>query len=174
MGTRHLICVYDTAGELRVAQYGQWDGYPEGQGSTILNYLENTNGEAPDFSEVSFASQERIAEIEAADIFPPEFDRDLGALIFELIGTRPLELINSFNFGADSLFCEFAYVVDYQKREFEIHRGFNTKFPNPEGRFSQLPVEGDYYPVRLIGKYSFDALPSVTDLVELVEKADNV
>ena len=38
MGTRHLIEV-KSGGELKVAQYGQWDGYPTGQGIGIANFL---------------------------------------------------------------------------------------------------------------------------------------
>ncbi len=38
MGTRNLTCVY-LDGKCKVAQYGQWDGYPEGQGVTCLNFL---------------------------------------------------------------------------------------------------------------------------------------
>jgi hypothetical protein len=39
MGTRHLIKVIYNK-ETKVAQYGQWDGYPDGQGLTILNFLD--------------------------------------------------------------------------------------------------------------------------------------
>ncbi|MHC5949058.1 hypothetical protein ACVXZ3_04645 [Providencia hangzhouensis] len=38
MGTRHLICVAKD-GDYKVAQYGQWDGYPSGQGLTLLTFL---------------------------------------------------------------------------------------------------------------------------------------
>ena len=38
MGTRNLTMVINKKGDLKVAQYGQWDGYPEGQGVTILNF----------------------------------------------------------------------------------------------------------------------------------------
>jgi hypothetical protein len=38
MGTRHLTMVVSN-NETKVAQYGQWDGYPEGQGVTILTFL---------------------------------------------------------------------------------------------------------------------------------------
>ena len=38
MGTRHLICVVSD-GDYKVAQYGQWDGYPSGQGAAILEFL---------------------------------------------------------------------------------------------------------------------------------------
>ena len=42
MGTRHLIAVQKD-GEYKVAQYGQWDGYPEGQGVRVLEFLRNTD-----------------------------------------------------------------------------------------------------------------------------------
>ena len=40
MGTRHLICVVSD-NQYRIAQYGQWDGYPEGQGAAILEFLKS-------------------------------------------------------------------------------------------------------------------------------------
>lgn len=38
MGTRNLTCVV-LGGEFKVAQYCQWDGYPDGQGKTVLEFL---------------------------------------------------------------------------------------------------------------------------------------
>ena len=38
MGTRHLIIV-KSEGKTKVAQYGQWDGYPTGQGKDIAIFL---------------------------------------------------------------------------------------------------------------------------------------
>ena len=38
MGTRNLTMVI-SENKTKVAQYGQWDGYPEGQGKTILKFL---------------------------------------------------------------------------------------------------------------------------------------
>ena len=37
MGTRHLIAVM-ADGKYQVAQYGQWDGYPSGQGVSVLTF----------------------------------------------------------------------------------------------------------------------------------------
>ena len=37
MGTRNLTCVV-LDGKYVVSSYGQWDGYPSGQGKTILNF----------------------------------------------------------------------------------------------------------------------------------------
>lgn len=41
MGTRNLTMVINKRGETKVAQYGQWDGYPEGQGATILEFAKD-------------------------------------------------------------------------------------------------------------------------------------
>lgn len=45
MGTRNLTMVIQNE-ETKVAQYGQWDGYPSGQGATIVAFLlENLKGD---------------------------------------------------------------------------------------------------------------------------------
>lgn len=40
MGTRNMTYVY-LNDEKRIAQYGQWDGYPTGQGATAVGFLKN-------------------------------------------------------------------------------------------------------------------------------------
>ena len=40
MGTRHLICAVSD-NKYRIAQYGQWDGYPGGQGLAVLTFLKS-------------------------------------------------------------------------------------------------------------------------------------
>ena len=42
MGTRNLTTVIKNS-ETKVAQYGQWDGYPGGQGLTALKFLLKTD-----------------------------------------------------------------------------------------------------------------------------------
>ena len=42
MGTRNLTMVV-SGKQTKVAQYGQWDHYPEGQGWTILKFLRRVN-----------------------------------------------------------------------------------------------------------------------------------
>ncbi|PGH06934.1 hypothetical protein AJ79_06407 [Helicocarpus griseus UAMH5409] len=65
MGTRSLICVF-YKGRFVVAQYTQFDGYPEGQGLTILKFLvvpgnitRLTNG----LENITLPSKEEIEEI---------------------------------------------------------------------------------------------------------------
>lgn len=42
MGTRNLTCVVKN-NKYVVAQYGQWDGYPTGQGQTIVEFILGNN-----------------------------------------------------------------------------------------------------------------------------------
>ena len=42
MGTRNITIV-KVGGKTKVAQYGQWDGYPTGQGQTIADFLKKVD-----------------------------------------------------------------------------------------------------------------------------------
>jgi len=43
MGTRNLTMVIDQEGTKKVAQYGQWDGYPSGVGVGVLEFLKDND-----------------------------------------------------------------------------------------------------------------------------------
>lgn len=58
MGTRHLTAVF-VDGEYKVAQYGQWDGYPEGQGLTCLEFARSVLANKTD--RAAFAEKVRAA-----------------------------------------------------------------------------------------------------------------
>lgn len=66
MGTRNLTMVV-LGGEYKVAQYGQWDGYPEGQGLQALQIMRKIveNGEIEKFKEQISAVYEITPEIYA-------------------------------------------------------------------------------------------------------------
>ena len=72
MGTRNLTCVVK-GGEYKIAQYGQWDGYPTGAGKKILNFLKNANLEI--FSEK--VSQLRFVTAEEAERFNKDIEEYL-------------------------------------------------------------------------------------------------
>jgi len=63
------------------------------------------------------------------------------------------------DFVRDSLFCEWAYVIDMDSREVEVYEGFN-KSPVPAGeRFSDpdsCSGKAEYFPVRLVAKAPFE------------------
>ena len=71
------------------------------------------------------------------------------------------DLCNSIDFVADSLFCEYAYVIDLDKEVLEVYKGFNTKKLPKRERFANMKVgkkssSGEqYHPVRLWAKFPF-------------------
>lgn len=176
MGTRHLIVVI-ADGANRIAQYGQWDGYPEGQGATALEFLRKADLAA--FK--SKCLQNRFGtDVELKAIAKPhgdnwkekhpELSRDAGADILKMVydSKAGLMLSDQHDFAADSLMCEFAYVVDLDKRTFEVFRGFNKTPIAPTERFFPLESKSDggYHPVRLLKSYSLDSLPTKTKFLK--------
>jgi len=100
MGTRHLTIVKQE-GEIKVAQYGQWDGYPDGVGTDIAHFLHVIR--SPEMMErfrrrvalCRWATQEdldsineamEMTELEAPmNQLYPEFSRDTSARLLWLI-----------------------------------------------------------------------------------------
>ena len=197
MGTRNLTAVI-LNGEFKVAQYGQWDGYPSGQGLTALGFLRDgmkperfverlkacrwiteeeysrgliSAGANPDAEFISMEVGERFKKAF------PYLDRDNGAKILNMIqdSTGEVLLRDSHEFASDSLFCEWAYVIDLDKRTFEVYRGFNND-PLPDGeRFSSYPIREKssdgtpYYPIKHVMTFSLDALPTDDKFLKTTE-----
>jgi len=198
MGTRHLIAV-QSENEYKIAQYGQWDGYPSGQGLGVLGFLsipenikklkegltktrfideekdkvfiENYNSACPKWSnEPDNRSEEQI------NWWRNYCSRDLGCEILSNIANsddNEILLRSNIDFAADSLFCEWAYVIDLDANKFEVYVGFN-KVPFLETethRFSFLPIEknNEYYHVRMIASFDLNNLPSNDEFLELTE-----
>lgn len=182
MGTRHLIAV-QLDNQYRVAQYGQWDGYPSGQGKTVLEFLKSMDRKKFEerLRQSSFLSDDEIEGInkqikddrleEKWQRKWPHLSRDAGADILQMVqdSEAGLKLKDSIAFAADSLFCEFAYVIDLDKNVMEVHGGFNKTPPATGDRFASLPIEQpehrkgqpiEHYQVRLIKSYPLDALPT--------------
>lgn len=185
MGTRNLTMVIE--GEKPViAQYGQWDGYPSGQGATALRFLKTRS--LKKFKEklklIRFATKEDIAEVEdwlktigvddgwmtmeqSAQYQRkyPLLTRDNGAEILFMIQdlNESVFLTDSSDFAKESLFCEWAYVIDLDKNTFEVYTGFNQTPLDKDERFFTMDEDGkspEYFPVRLVKSYSLDDLPS--------------
>ena len=76
-------------------------------------------------------------------------------------------IVDGSDFLKDSLFCEWAYIINLDDETLEVYRGFNKK-PNGKGRYAKgatLPppdengYKYEYYPVTLYKKYNLDNLP---------------
>ncbi|SOK59158.1 hypothetical protein [Yersinia phage fHe-Yen9-03] len=187
MGTRNLIAAIKD-GQVKVAQYSQWDGYFEGQGEDIAKFIrvslaeESTSQQFRDnINKCVFVDDEfiRNAHIESG-IDPdaqyvamgdpalklyedkyPQFNRNTGSDIFDLILNGTFELRDNFSFGNDSLWCEFAYILNLDNNTLEIYTGFQTSpsddIPEIYRRWVNDP-DSEYYPVRLHTIVSFSEL----------------
>lgn len=193
MGTRNLTCVV-LGGEYKVAQYGQWDGYPSGQGLTALRFCREMDKEVfiTKLVDLRFLSDEDAdainAELKSDHSLMNEgkkyghLSRDRGAEILDIVykaAPGSIKLQDQLHFAADSLFCEYAYVVDFDKNTFEVFRGFN-KTPLAEGeRFAFLDGKADqehradkYTPVKLIHTFDLAALPTDEEFLAILEPKD--
>ena len=160
MGTRGLTKVIDKNGVTKVAQYGQWDHYPSGQGANILNFLTEDHSivkklelaldkcqfVSDDVRSVIYAGyNERYPDSDEMDRFTvilPNFSRDTGSDILKVILYTPsvVHLTDESEFENDDLFCEGVYTINYQTREFV------TNYGGIEIAFSldNLPQMSDY------------------------------
>jgi hypothetical protein len=148
MGTRHLTIVRADK-QLKVAQYGQWDGYPSGQGKNVLAFLRKMQPDhfRQQLKKVSFISPEKLKQMwsdagadakgmiamEKADAFSaahPELSRDTGSKILQLIDKHKgdtLELDNAHSFLTEGGFfgCEWAYEIDLDKKALNVYKDGN-------------------------------------------------
>lgn len=136
MGTRHLIQVIDSEGELRVAQYGQFDGYPSGMGVRTLFYATYHPKEIErGLKRVRWASEEELDVIyakypqanylgtednENLELLYPNLVRETSADVLMTIAYSVGEvlLVDNREFAENELYCEGIYTINYQTRTF--------------------------------------------------------
>lgn len=197
MGTRHLTMVVSD-GKTRISQYGQWDGMPKGQGYTVLDFLRKQKGNFDKFkkklencrfcdadddvkikkfmesigSTDGWMTMDQSAKYHKAY---PYMTRDHGAKILDMVLKSKGEVLlsDATNFSADSLFCEWAYVIDFDKNVLECYGGFNDKEPvGDDNRFKQFEDDREnkeYYCITLLKTYELDKLPNKRQFVNDLE-----
>ena len=196
MGTRNLTMVISN-GETKVAQYGQWDGYPSGNGVVVLDFLQSTNLDEfkKKLNKVIFLNGNKEKEInkwmksigcengwmnmDQSKLYQekyPYLTRDNGANILQMImeGEEDEIWINdSTSFAGDSLFCEWAYLIDLDNNVLEVYEGFNKQPLTIEDRFYSLTEKDcDYYPIKMVKSYSLNDLPLEDEFIKELEKQE--
>jgi hypothetical protein len=134
MGTRNLTVVKDKSGNTKIAQYGQWDGYPSYSGIQALEFLRNKDWQAlleSKLDSVEFVSDEEVDKLykqfettdwENKDFLNayPGLHRDTGIGILAVVAnaTAPIKSVDNTEFANDTLFCEGIYEVDFSTNKF--------------------------------------------------------
>ena len=184
MGTRHLIIVY-LHGQYRVAQYGQWDGYPEGAGVECLRFLRDEMDEIQfkgNLIRTKWIDDKKLEFM--LDKFngyvPPEFHRDTGVQILRMIQNDEIltnRLYNDIEFAADSVFCEWAWVIDFDRKTFEAYKGFNGLELTNKDRFYFLrnheSKDSEYHGVKLVYEWRFNDLPTDEQFLKILNYEDS-
>jgi hypothetical protein len=156
MGTRNLTVVKNNLGETKIAQYGQWDGYPSYSGIQALNFLRDEYNQTllnVKLDLVRFVSDEEVNELykqyESTDWENKDFlnaypglHRDTGIDILKVVAnaTTPIKSVDNTEFANDSLFCEGIYEVDFSTNKFTS----NYNDIVVEYDLNNLPSDEDY------------------------------
>lgn len=132
MGTRGVIGFYKN-GKEKVG-YNHYDSYPTGLGADLVRYLDGKT-----ISELNMICDGiEITEYESGETFTENGFNEK----FE----------NYVTFLANSLFCEYAYIINLDDNTVEFYIGFNKK-PGGKGRYAEWKSDtsyvGDYYGVTL-------------------------
>lgn len=197
MGTRNLVMVV-IDGQTKVAQYGQFDGYPSGVGVGLLNILRDektVNDLKSNLKKARFVDEEGVDKefIESYNKNVPEWSnqpdnrtpeqlawfktfiaRELSEDVLINISNfegEEILLRNNENFAKDSLFCEWAYVVDFDKNSLEVFKGFNQAKPSEGNRFGTEKIKEDYeyYPCVLKHEWSLSDVPDREQFLAVLE-----
>lgn len=170
MGTRNLTMVINQKGEKKVAQYGQWDGYPSGVGVCVLNFLKNGDlfeKFKNNLSKVRFLDEEGVDKefIESYNKNAPQwsnepdnrtkeqkiwFDtycsRDLAEEVLTNIANSTDEeiiLMDRENTAKGDGWVEYSYVINLQENTLGVY-GHIDQEPMKVYDLSNLPSEEDF------------------------------
>lgn len=125
MGTRNSTIV-KLNGKVVVEQYGQWDGYPTGQGQVIADFLKtvNLNDFKSKLSELKEITEEQTKEVNKDPKWTqnyPYLSRDAGAGVLQMIAEGGVKFISlDRDFKNDTTFCEYWYEIDLDKKTVTI------------------------------------------------------
>ena len=194
MGTRGFVGFQSDDKE--TITYNQYDMYPSGCGVGVLEFV-RVIARDPHLEEAYKAKAASLKQVNQDT--PPTRDeivelishsnlnvstRDAGewyVLLRETHGVPSAILDCGYaehmpEWPIDSLFCEWGYLIDFDRRVLEVYEGFQTT-PPTAGRWTSVRPEqrgelssGDtYYPVKLVAEFAFDDLPTNDEFVAKLE-----
>lgn len=159
--------------------YNHFDSYPDGLGSTIVEFIRTTSDEQ--LNEIA----NRIRLVDEDDKPTPE-DVKKYQHLFQEVGTQdPRDwyallrsaqgelkfyrdngldvMLDSATFLQDSLFCEFAYVINMDTGMLEFYEGLQKE--KCRGRYGDKKTDDDnkYYGVKLVTETPLDEVRAGVD-----------
>ena len=145
MGTRHRQAVISKRGALKIQQYGQWDGYPSGQGLDILQYLRDGDLKKyqKNLTQVKQITKAQTVKVEADENWPEThlfLSRDCGAKIHKMIEEGTVPYVHHTPENECVKWCEGFYTIDFKRGIFlSEYYGVSMDFP-----LDNLPTDDEY------------------------------
>jgi hypothetical protein len=163
--------------------YNHFDSYPTGLGQQMVDFcrlvedwdkvkekvraLENVKDREP--TEEDVEACRAYANLNVSN----QNTQDWYCLLRETQGDPGAVLacgryVENNNFILDSLFCEYAYIINLDDHTLEVYDGFQTK-PHSKGRYSNHecevghPRETKYHPCALVVTFPLDNIPQDWD-----------
>jgi len=145
MGTRHLQRVISKAGEVKISQYGQWDGYPSGQGIGILEYLRSGNLDKyhNNLINIPMITEEQCSMVNEDINWKenyPYLSRDCGSDIHQMVEDGTVKFVALMENQEANKWCEGFYTIDLSSNLF-ISEYYGTKTQWP---LDKLPTNEEY------------------------------
>jgi hypothetical protein len=171
MGTRGLYGFYRDG--VTKATYNHYDSYPEGLGAVIVDFLRSTSIHELNrifdniilIDEHSKPTEEQIENCapftnlgvsnQSTDDWYCLLRNAQGGLDAYKEGLK--YMIDSQGFIQDSLFCEYAYIINLDDNVLEIYEGFQKE--PVYNRYSNGGRDGEYYACKQVEEFELDYLP---------------
>lgn len=185
MGTRGASG-FKVNGQLKV-MYNHYDSYPDGLGTEVVSFVRSVveNKQVDQLianaAKLILVDETSKPTDELIDKYTKFADQDVSTrrlddwyvLLRDLQGDGILRktlsgevehIMDGESFLRDSLFCEYAYIINLDDRTLEFYKGFQTT-PQKDNPFGTTPDGGGYYPVALVARYPLDDIPKDWDTV---------
>jgi hypothetical protein len=190
MGTRGAIGFFINGKEK--VTYNHFDSYPSSLGNDLMEFLKECDlnklkEAAENIILVKSDSIPTAQQIKECENFlnlnvSEQSETDWYCLLRETQGTlKPYYennlkyMIDNQNFLYDSLFCEWAYIVNFDSNMLEIYKGFN-KNSKAEGRYANKREDKnkEYFGVELLSSIKLDLMKklNITKIIEGLESTD--
>lgn len=158
--------------------YNHYDSYPDGLGMTVAEFCKNTTEEEmnkiydgiemvskrsiPTERQIAFCVENGTADTGVSSGRYDEWYVLLRAAQGDFTKLRDMirrcgkaYMIDDRDFIKDSLWCEYAYIINLDTHKLEFWKGFQ-KFPQAGNRYGCDAADGGYYPCALIARIPFE------------------
>lgn len=172
--------------------YNNFDSYPGGLGDEVVTFIKNNaisvlEAAANNIKLVPAKSMPTGEQIEKYKHYA-DTDVSTGSLYEWYVLLRNVQgnlqayvddldyMIDKREFLKDSLFCEYAYIINLDTKKLEFYKGFNNKKLKNKGRYASIARDDkeDYYGVILMAEFdlldiqksSIDCVVQMNQLLE--------